>query len=60
MSFYEELKERGLIKDVAGDEEVIKDLLDNHSISFYWGTDRTSVSLQFGHYSSLVTAKKLF
>ena len=38
MSFYEELKERGLIKDVAGDEEVIKDLLDNHSISFYWGT----------------------
>ncbi len=60
MSFYEELKERGLIKDVAGDEEVIKDLLDNHSISFYWGTDPTSDSLHIGHYSSLVTAKRLF
>ena len=57
MTFFEELEWRGLIKDVAGDD--IADKLNNEKISFYWGTDPTADSLHLGHYSSLVTAKRL-
>lgn len=57
MTLFEELKWRGLIKDVAGED--IEDKLNNGSISFYWGTDPTADSLHIGHYSSLVTAKRL-
>lgn len=57
MKLYEELKWRGLIKDVAGED--IEDKLNNNSITFYWGTDPTADSLHLGHYSSLVTAKRL-
>lgn len=57
MTNWEELKWRGLIKDVAGDD--IEDLINNKKITFYWGTDPTADSLHLGHYSSLVTAKRL-
>ena len=57
MTLFEELHWRGLIKDVAGD--VIADKLNNEKITFYWGTDPTADSLHLGHYSSLVTAKRL-
>ena len=57
MTLYEDLEWRGLIKDVAGED--IKDKLDNEKISFYWGTDPTADSLHLGHYSSLITAKRL-
>ena len=57
MSFFEELEWRGLVKDVAGDD--LADKLNNEKISFYWGTDPTADSLHIGHYSSLVTAKRL-
>ena len=57
MTFFEELKWRGLIKDVAGED--IADKLNNEKITFYWGTDPTADSLHLGHYSSLVTAKRL-
>lgn len=57
MTNWEELKWRGLIKDVAG--EGIEDKINNESITFYWGTDPTADSLHLGHYSSLVTAKRL-
>lgn len=57
MTLFEELKWRGLIKDVAG--ENIEDQLNNKKITFYWGTDPTAESLHLGHYSSLVTAKRL-
>ena len=57
MTFFEELKWRGLVKDVAGED--IADKLNNESITFYWGTDPTADSLHLGHYSSLVTAKRL-
>ena len=60
MTFFEELKERGLVKDIAGDEQVVADLINNGNITFYWGTDPTSSSLHIGHYSSLVTAKRLY
>ena len=57
MTLFEELEWRGLVKDLAGDD--IKDKLNNESLTFYWGTDPTADSLHLGHYSSLVTAKRL-
>lgn len=57
MTFFEELKWRGLIKDVSSPD--IEKKLNEESITFYWGTDPTADSLHLGHYSSLVTAKRL-
>lgn len=57
MTLYEDLKWRGLIKDVAGED--IEEKLNGEPITFYWGTDPTADSLHIGHYSSLVTAKRL-
>ena len=57
MTLYEELKWRGLIKDVAGED--LEEKLNNQKITFYWGTDPTADSLHIGHYSSLITAKRL-
>ena len=57
MTLFEELVWRGLVKDVAGED--IADKLNNEKITFYWGTDPTADSLHLGHYSSLVTAKRL-
>lgn len=57
MTLYEELKWRGLVKDVSSPE--IEKKLNEERITFYWGTDPTADSLHLGHYSSLVTAKRL-
>ena len=57
MKLYEDLKWRGLIKDVASTD--LEKVLDGEPISFYWGTDPTADSLHIGHYSSLITAKRL-
>lgn len=57
MNLYEDLLWRGLIKDVAGED--LKEKLNGEPITFYWGTDPTADSLHIGHYSSLVTAKRL-
>ena len=57
MKLYEELKWRGLIKDEAGED--LKDKLNNEKVTFYWGTDPSADSLHIGHYSSLLTAKRL-
>ena len=57
MNFYDELKWRGLIKDISSPE--LENKLNNESITFYWGTDPTADSLHIGHYSSLITAKRL-
>ena len=57
MTNWEELQARGLVKDVAG--ENIEELINKGGITFYWGTDPTADSLHLGHYSSLVTAKRL-
>ncbi len=59
MTLFEDLKWRGLIKDVAGDEGELQKTLDGTSFSFYWGTDPTADSLHIGHYSSLCMAKRL-
>ena len=57
MKLFDELKWRGLVKDIAGSD--IEDKLNNEKITFYWGTDPTADSLHLGHYSSLLTAKRL-
>ena len=59
MTLFEDLKWRGLIKDVAGEESELHKILDGKPISFYWGTDPTADSLHLGHYSSLCMAKRL-
>ena len=57
MTLFEDLKWRGLIQDVSNPE--IEKILNNDCVTFYWGTDPTADSLHLGHYSSLVTAKRL-
>ena len=57
MTLYEDLMYRGLIKDVAGED--LEKKLNGEPFTFYWGTDPTADSLHIGHYSSLVTAKRL-
>ena len=57
MTLFEDLKWRGLIKDISSPE--LEKKLNEDKITFYWGTDPTADSLHLGHYSSLVTAKRL-
>ena len=57
MTLFEDLKWRGLIQDVSNPE--IEKILNNDCVTFYWGTDPTADSLHIGHYSSLVTARRL-
>ena len=59
MTLFEDLKWRGLVKDIAGEESELKKALDGNPITFYWGTDPTADSLHLGHYSSLCMAKRL-
>ena len=59
MTLFEDLKWRGLIKDVAGEEADLQKVLDGAPFAFYWGTDPTADSLHLGHYSSLCMAKRL-
>ena len=59
MTLFEDLKWRGLIKDVAGEEAELQKVLDGKPFAFYWGTDPTADSLHIGHYSSLCMAKRL-
>ena len=57
MKLFEDLKWRGLIKDISSPD--LEKKLNDEKITFYWGTDPTADSLHLGHYSSLVTAKRL-
>ena len=59
MTLFEDLKWRGLIKDIAGEEAELQKILDGKPFAFYWGTDPTADSLHLGHYSSLCMAKRL-
>ena len=58
MTCYEDLMYRGLIKDMTSNEDFVEKL-NNGDMTFYWGTDPTADSLTIGHYSSLLTAKRL-
>ena len=57
MNLYEELKWRGLIKDISSDDLIEK--LNNGHITFYIGTDPTADSLHVGHLSSFLISKRL-
>lgn len=57
MELFEELKWRGLIDNVTSPE--LENELNHGELTFYIGTDPTGDSLHIGHYSSLLTAKRL-
>ncbi len=58
LNCYDDLVYRGLIKDMTNNED-FKEKLNEGGMTFYWGTDPTADSLHIGHYSSLLTAKRL-
>ena len=57
MKLYDELKWRGLIKDVTSPE--IEEKLNNGGMTFYIGTDPTADSMHIGHLSSFLISKRL-
>lgn len=57
MKFFDELKWRGIVKDISSPD--LEDKLNNESLTFYLGTDPTADSLHIGHYASFVTMKRL-
>jgi len=58
MKCYEELKYRGLVKDISNEELLVK-YLDNNKIKFYIGYDPSGKSLTVGHLVQLVRSKIL-
>lgn len=57
MTFFEDLKWRGLVKDVSSPK--VEELLNNGGVTFYIGTDPTGDSLHIGHFSSFLMAYRL-
>ena len=57
MTLVEELKWRGLIKDISSPE--LEDKLNAGGLTFYIGTDPTADSLHVGHLSSFLISKRL-
>ena len=57
MNLYEDLKWRGLLKDISSPK--IEELLNGEGVTFYIGTDPTGDSLHIGHFSSFLIASRL-
>jgi tyrosyl-tRNA synthetase len=57
MTLFEDLKWRGLIKDVSSNE--LEKKLNEEKLTFYIGTDPTADSMHIGHYSSFLIATRL-
>ena len=57
MKCFEDLKWRGLIKDISSPE--LEEKLNNESLTFYIGTDPTADSMHIGHFSSFLIATRL-
>ena len=57
MTLVEDLKWRGLIKDISSPE--LEEKLNNGELTFYIGTDPTADSLHVGHLSSFLISKRL-
>ncbi len=57
MNLYEDLKWRGLIKDVSSPE--LEKKLNEEKLTFYIGTDPTADSMHIGHFSSFLIATRL-
>ena len=58
MQIYEELKARGLIAQVTN-EELIREMVNNGTATFYIGFDCTADSLTAGHFMALTLMKRL-
>jgi len=58
MNIIDELRERGLVKQVVFEED-LKKLLDSAPQSFYIGFDPTADSLHVGHFMQMIVAKRL-
>ena len=57
MTLFEDLKWRGLIKDISSPE--LEEKLNKGGMTFYIGTDPTADSLHVGHLSSFLISKRL-
>lgn len=57
MKCFEDLKWRGLVKDISSPE--LEDKLNNDKLTFYIGTDPTADSMHIGHFSSFLIATRL-
>ena len=57
MTLYDDLKYRGLIKDITSKELI--DKLNQGGLTFYIGTDPSADSLHIGHLSSFLISKRL-
>ena len=57
MTLFEELKWRGLIKDISSPD--LEKKLNEGGLTFYIGTDPTADSLHIGHLSSFLISKRL-
>ena len=57
MNCFEDLKWRGLIKDISSPE--LENKLNNEEVTFYIGTDPTADSMHIGHFSSFLIATRL-
>ena len=58
MNIFDELKDRGLIKQTLYEED-LKKLFEEKSVSFYVGFDPTADSLHIGHFTTLMMASRL-
>lgn len=57
MTIFEDLKWRGLIKDITSPE--LEEKLNKGGMTFYIGTDPTADSMHLGHLSSFLISKRL-
>ena len=57
MNLFEDLKWRGLIKDISSKE--LEKKLNEEKLTFYIGTDPTADSMHIGHFSSFLIATRL-
>ena len=57
MTLFEELKWRGLIKDITSPD--LEEKLNKGGMTFYIGTDPTADSMHIGHLSSFLISKRL-
>lgn len=57
MNLVEDLKYRGLIKDISSPE--LEKKLNEEKLTFYIGTDPTADSMHIGHFSSFLIATRL-
>ena len=57
MTLFEDLKWRGLVKDISSPE--LEKKLNEEKLTFYIGTDPTADSMHIGHFSSFLIASRL-